>query len=329
MNRAAVKILSITMMILLVTGCGRKNLSNITELNYSEPIGSPFNVALVREYNKLSLLFQSDYLARKGLAANDGIFVMPEALENFRWANSNRDIIEKTEARARLMNALTHSARQIAPYEVAVAQTRYDCWVLGYEYREGLTEMRLKKEQRASKPFSCRGQFIDLMNLVEKKVNGRGNLTPEGGKGEGNDWLETPEIPEPYMFPSIESIARGRRKGDLAAIDEAMFLVFFDWDKSNVSKSANKILDAVADEIKSRKDIKHIRLIGHADTSGDEKYNQNLSVNRAINVSYALIDRGIVHSMISAEGHGERDLLVPTPDNTREPSNRRVAISFE
>jgi outer membrane protein OmpA-like peptidoglycan-associated protein len=38
------------------------------------------------------------------------------------------------------------------------------------------------------------------------------------------------------------------------------------------------------------------------------------------------IKRGLQASFIRAVGRGERELLIQTPDNVREPRNRRVEV---
>ena len=89
------------------------------------------------------------------------------------------------------------------------------------------------------------------------------------------------------------------------------------------------MLDTVAQEIKSRHDIKKIIVRGYTDTSGGEEYNMRLSVKRANAVRAVLIAHGIPAHKIQTEGHGETDLLVPTPKGVREPQNRRAQITFE
>ena len=69
-----------------------------------------------------------------------------------------------------------------------------------------------------------------------------------------------------------------------------------------------------------------IEVTGHTDTSGSAQYNQGLSVRRANAVAAELVRLGVPRNEISARGVGESQLLVPTPDNTREPQNRRVEI---
>ena len=105
------------------------------------------------------------------------------------------------------------------------------------------------------------------------------------------------------------------------------FLVFFDWDKYNLTPEAMKIIaDAVA--AAKKEGAKSIRVVGHTDTSGSPAYNLRLSERRANAVAQQMIKLGIPATSITTVGKGEEDLLVPTKDGVREPQNRRAAISF-
>lgn len=70
-----------------------------------------------------------------------------------------------------------------------------------------------------------------------------------------------------------------------------------------------------------------VLIVGHTDTVGSAKTNQTLSERRAEKVRQGLIVLGVPSASIQASGRGERELLVATPDNTKEPRNRRVEIS--
>jgi OOP family OmpA-OmpF porin len=69
-------------------------------------------------------------------------------------------------------------------------------------------------------------------------------------------------------------------------------------------------------------------VVGHTDTSGSADYNQKLSVRRANVVVEALVDMGARRAAIQASGVGKTDLAVQTPDNTREPRNRRTVVDL-
>jgi OOP family OmpA-OmpF porin len=87
------------------------------------------------------------------------------------------------------------------------------------------------------------------------------------------------------------------------------------------------VLDAIAEEV-SKNPPASINVVGHADTSGSLKYNQRLALKRTNAVKDGLVQRGVDPSIIIIDAKGETELLVETPDNVREPANRRVNISF-
>ena len=111
------------------------------------------------------------------------------------------------------------------------------------------------------------------------------------------------------------------------AAENAMYLVFFNWDSSQLGSGALNVLDAVAQEVAANPPTS-INVTGHTDTSGSAAYNERLAKKRAAKVKSALIDRGVPAELIVTGAMGENDLLVATPDNVREPANRRVNISF-
>ncbi|MFM2130155.1 MAG: hypothetical protein RL477_1701, partial [Pseudomonadota bacterium] len=105
------------------------------------------------------------------------------------------------------------------------------------------------------------------------------------------------------------------------------FLIFFDWDKSNIRPDAQKILEAAAAAAKAGSSVS-IQLTGHADRSGPTRYNQRLSERRANAARDTLVKLGLPANTIATVGRGETQPLVPTDDGVREPRNRRVEIQF-
>jgi len=106
------------------------------------------------------------------------------------------------------------------------------------------------------------------------------------------------------------------------------FTVFFDFDKADISGDANRVLVQAADSAKSGS-FTRITATGHTDTMGSPRYNMALSIRRANAVRDVLVREGIPASAIVVIGRGETQLLVPTPDQTKEPRNRRVEIFIE
>ncbi|MBW7850366.1 MAG: OmpA family protein [Rhodospirillales bacterium] len=103
------------------------------------------------------------------------------------------------------------------------------------------------------------------------------------------------------------------------------YMVFFDWDRADITPQARETLAKVAANAKAGKATR-LDLTGHADRSGPEPYNMRLSLRRADNVKKVLVGLGLPADAISMVGKGETSPLVPTPDGVREPQNRRVEI---
>lgn len=131
-----------------------------------------------------------------------------------------------------------------------------------------------------------------------------------------------------YSFgaPSVTPVvAPTPAPAPVQAQPQTEYLVFFDWDKADITPVSDKIIgDAAAAAGKVRAVSVHV--IGHTDTSGTPAYNQKLSLRRADAVRKALTAKGVPAKLITVEGKGETQLLVQTAENVREPSNRRAQI---
>jgi OmpA-OmpF porin, OOP family len=103
------------------------------------------------------------------------------------------------------------------------------------------------------------------------------------------------------------------------------YLVFFDWDKANLTERAKQIITEAAGAARKTATTR-IEVAGHADRSGTPAYNQKLSQRRADAVAAELVRQGIARNEIAISAYGESRPLVPTADGVREPQNRRVEI---
>ncbi|MBE9605885.1 OmpA family protein [Acetobacteraceae bacterium H6797] len=103
------------------------------------------------------------------------------------------------------------------------------------------------------------------------------------------------------------------------------YLVFFDFDSSQLTDRARQITSEAAQNSK-RQQVTRIEVSGHADRSGTPQYNQALSMRRANAVAAELERLGVSRSSMSIQAFGESRPLVPTADGVREPQNRRVEI---
>lgn len=112
------------------------------------------------------------------------------------------------------------------------------------------------------------------------------------------------------------------------AVAPQSFMVFFDWDRSNLSAQAIQTVQQAAAAFKTRGSAR-ITATGHTDTSGPDSYNMALSLRRANAVKDALVREGVPAQAIAVIGRGESQPLVATGDGVREPQNRRVEIVID
>jgi OmpA-OmpF porin, OOP family len=105
------------------------------------------------------------------------------------------------------------------------------------------------------------------------------------------------------------------------------FIVFFEWDKSDITPEAASILDNAISQYANCGNAQ-VMLAGHADRSGSAKYNVGLSQRRADAVKAYMVAHSIPEGVISEQAFGESRPRVETADGVREVQNRRVEITY-
>jgi OOP family OmpA-OmpF porin len=109
---------------------------------------------------------------------------------------------------------------------------------------------------------------------------------------------------------------------------EQSFLVFFDFDKSQITPEGQQVVQRAVETYRRTGQAPRIVATGHADRAGPDNYNMSLSDRRAVAVRQALVAAGVPANEIATQARGESQPLVPTPDGEREPQNRRVEIAI-
>ncbi|MEE4199179.1 OmpA family protein, partial [Erythrobacter sp.] len=111
------------------------------------------------------------------------------------------------------------------------------------------------------------------------------------------------------------------------ACNTGPYIVFFEFDESDITADAATILDNAVTAY-ANCGMASIMLAGHTDTVGPQSYNLDLAARRNDSVQEYLTGRGIPGGRISSEAFGENDLRVPTADGVRELQNRRVEVTY-
>lgn len=277
----------------------------VAALNQASASGSPFTQRLTAEYKTFvnsELKDMGDkadalHFSRKGLAAARGDAVMPEPIADWNLRDQTGALQELTNGRARLVNVFDLGARELQPDLAAVAQARFDCWIEQQE--ENFQQDHIN---------ACKREFLEALQQLE-------SIMPPPA---------APVAPAPA--PAAQDPFGGVDPNAQMRAENAMYLVFFDFDKYDINSGAAAVLDSVAQELRSRSAGLHV--VGHADRSGTNAYNMRLATRRANAIKDALVARGVDGGSITTESRGEENPLVDTPDGVREPANRRGEITF-
>jgi peptidoglycan-associated lipoprotein len=104
------------------------------------------------------------------------------------------------------------------------------------------------------------------------------------------------------------------------------FLLYFESGSNQLTPESEQLLPEILEHVKSRS-VPDVTVTGHTDTTGPAQSNVVLGLSRARVIRDRLVAVGLDLSLLSMDSHGEADLLVPTPDETPEPRNRRVEVS--
>ena len=109
-------------------------------------------------------------------------------------------------------------------------------------------------------------------------------------------------------------------------IDRMTLMVNFDFDKSVIREGDKAKLKKAIDFVKKYPGFK-IKIEGHTDYIGTEKYNQGLSERRAGAVmKYLVKGGGIDGKRLTAVGYGESKPVASNKTNEGRAKNRRVEI---
>jgi len=128
--------------------------------------------------------------------------------------------------------------------------------------------------------------------------------------------FDEPPAPAPVVAPPM-----------MAPPPPAHFIIFFGFNKCNITAEADSVLSEAASAAKSMGSAS-VTIVGHTDTVGSPKYNQKLSECRANAAASNLVGKGVPQGAISASGKGETELMVQTGDGVKEPQNRRDTIDL-
>jgi OOP family OmpA-OmpF porin len=233
--------------------------------------------------------------SEKALKSLETDEIYPEEISY--WKLPKENIKEIRIAYDNLMT-IYNDAKKIDPLNLAKAISSLDCW--SEQQEENWQKWDIN---------SCKNDFLNAMHNIYEKISTQENEEEISNKNDNNLENETKN--------EVTIVTKNKNK-------ELMQIIYFDFDQFNLSEVSKDKIKKFLSNYGSV--INEYLVVGHTDTKGTNKYNLSLSIKRAEVVKEILINFGIKQTSIKILGKGEESLAVKTPDNTKQPANRRVEI---
>ncbi|GAA4902398.1 OmpA family protein [Ferrimonas pelagia] len=100
--------------------------------------------------------------------------------------------------------------------------------------------------------------------------------------------------------------------------------VYFDFDRSQLTRSSITILNRVAE--REHAQSSSLQLTGHTDAIGSPEYNQALGLRRSHSVNDHLVQQGINAERLTSDSKGMSQPIAPNNTEAGRSQNRRVEI---
>jgi len=286
--------------IIFLSGCSA-SYKQLSTMESKDP--SNFQEYLLNEY-KQRATFEAEEMhdwnsaklySEKALKSLETDEIYPEEISYWKLPEENIN-----EIRIAYDNLMTiyKDAKKIDPYNLARAISSLDCWSEQQEENWQTWDIN-----------SCKDDFLKAMHDIYEKISIEEKEQETSNKEEKNSNIETKN--------EVTIVTKNKN-------EELMQIIYFDFDKFNLSEVSKEKIKLFLNNNSST--IEEYLVVGHTDTKGTKKYNLSLSIKRAEVVKEILINYGIQQSRIKILGKGEESLAVNTPDDTKQPANRRVEI---
>ncbi len=126
---------------------------------------------------------------------------------------------------------------------------------------------------------------------------------------------------------ALERIAETRRTRGGLVMNLDDDTVKFDFDRAEIKPEYREVLSRIAGILLTASGYR-VQIYGHTDDVGTDAYNQTLSERRANAVRDYLVAAGIAPEIISVQGFGKTNPIVPGTSPQARARNRRVEIGI-
>ncbi len=158
----------------------------------------------------------------------------------------------------------------------------------------------------APKPLPVTGADADGDGVPDSRDECPDAAEEKGGDGDG-----CPDAPQLVIESGMINI-RGK--------------IVFDVASAELLPRNTRLLDLLAKLLAENDQLKRVQVEGHTDATGDENFNQQLSLDRATTVVKALIVRGVKAERLGTKGLGRSSPLATNDTEEGRARNRRVEL---
>ncbi len=141
---------------------------------------------------------------------------------------------------------------------------------------------------------------------------------------------EDAESSQVWFEQFVKDYADGLNAPEIRKLERDNFVfepIFFDYDKFEIRTEHNDFLDGMIKVVKGHSDLR-VKVTGHTDSDGSDKYNDTLSMNRANAITDYFVKRGLRADRLVIEFKGERAPIDTNSNPEGKQRNRRVDFQF-
>jgi type IX secretion system PorP/SprF family membrane protein len=197
---------------------------------------------------------------------------------------------------------------------------------IGLEWKKLTRPLKSKKPRKKRTPVEKQGEQVqpittqDSVDVVEKQ-----DITQAESVHKEDETLSERLR---YKQDSVEARADvGPVAHEPMILDRATLHFNFEFNSSGIGPDSEKYLDELAKALNDNPDLT-IRLEGHTDNVGSDKFNVKLSLERARAVKKYLESRGVESDRIIFDGKGKREPLNGNTTDAERALNRRVELTI-
>jgi outer membrane protein OmpA-like peptidoglycan-associated protein len=119
----------------------------------------------------------------------------------------------------------------------------------------------------------------------------------------------------------------GKFRHEPLILEKATLDFTFGFNSAEVNDQTARYLHDLAEALRDNPELR-LRLVGHTDNIGSDKFNIKLSFSRAQKIKDYLVANGIGSSRIFVEGKGMREPLNDNSTKEKRALNRRVELTI-